>query len=63
MSLKFKVWCDSGANIHSKRSQVVTLDDLGIEEEEWLEMDEASREEIMREVAQDRLDWGFEQID
>jgi hypothetical protein len=63
MSLKFEVWCDSGANIHSNRKQTVTLDDIGLTDEEWLEMSEEDREETMREIAQDRLDWGYRQID
>ncbi|MFY3148483.1 DUF7167 family protein [Achromobacter xylosoxidans] len=63
MSLKFEVWCDSGANIHSCRTQTVTLEDIGCTEEEWAEMNEDARNEIMQEIAQDRLDWGYRQID
>lgn len=63
MSLKFEVWCDSGANIHSCRKEIVTLEDIGCSEDEWAEMSEEAREEIMREIAQDRLDWGYRQID
>jgi hypothetical protein len=63
MSRKFKVWLDSGANAFSNYSQDIDLeDDLGITSEEWDEMPEESRDEIMKEVAWDRMEWGFEEI-
>ncbi|ELY5887230.1 hypothetical protein SNN87_001302 [Cronobacter sakazakii] len=63
MGRKFKVWLDSGANIHSKYEQVVDLeDDLGISDEEWEQMDDEVKNEFMKEIAWDRMDWGFEEI-
>lgn len=40
MERKFEIWLDSGANIHSCKKTVVTLDDLGLSENEWNEMDQ-----------------------
>ncbi|EGT4373222.1 hypothetical protein AUM47_17295 [Cronobacter malonaticus] len=63
MGRKFKIWLDSGANIHSKYEQVVDLeDDLGISDEAWEQMDDEGKDEIMRDVAWDRMEWGFEEI-
>ncbi|EOD9472352.1 hypothetical protein ACKJUG_000911 [Cronobacter sakazakii] len=63
MGRKFKVWLDSGANIHSKYEQVVDLeDDLGISDEEWEKMDDEGKNEVMKEIAWERTDWGFEEI-
>ncbi|CCK00819.1 DUF7167 family protein [Cronobacter sakazakii] len=63
MGRKFKVWLDSGANFHSKYEQVVDLeDDLGISDEEWEQMDDEGKNEVMKEIAWDRMDWGFEEI-
>ena len=58
MGRKFKVWLNSGANAYSCRKQIVDLDDLGMSEE-WDSMSEDEREEALREVAFDRADWGF----
>jgi len=63
MSRKFKVWCDSGANIHSCQHYFVTLDDIGIEDDEWDDMDDAEKDEAMRDIAFERLDWGYTEID
>ncbi|EOU3311727.1 hypothetical protein ACNVJZ_001493 [Cronobacter sakazakii] len=63
MGRKFKVWLDSGANIHSKYEQVVDLeDDLGIDSEEWDQMTDEGKEEVMKDIAWERMDWGFEEI-
>ncbi|MBE8365834.1 DUF7167 family protein, partial [Leptospira borgpetersenii] len=49
MGRKFKVWLDSGANIHSRYEQVVDLeDDLGISDEEWEKMDDEGKNEVMK---------------
>jgi len=61
MGTKFKVWCDSGANIHSKIEYEVDLDDLGFTEEEWNESSEDTKNDAMREIAFERLDWGYEE--
>ncbi|EQB0486243.1 DUF7167 family protein [Cronobacter turicensis] len=63
MGRKFKVWLDSGANIYSKYEQVVDLeDDLGIDSEEWDQMTDEGKEEVMKDIAWERMDWGFEEI-
>jgi len=57
--MKFKVWLDSGANIHSRRETTISLDDIGISDDEWNQMTEADRDEVMRDVAFERSDWGY----
>ncbi|MFP1780371.1 hypothetical protein ACLEEB_14570 [Lonsdalea quercina] len=56
---KFKVFCDSGANCQSKYEVEVTTDELGITESEWDALSEHEQEEVMKEVAFERLDWGY----
>ncbi|HCL5268784.1 TPA: hypothetical protein N2G33_000879 [Salmonella enterica] len=63
MSKKFKVYLDSGANIHSKYEQIVELDDIGLTDEEWNEMTEKQRDEVMKEVAWERMEWGYDEIE
>ncbi|EAO3449517.1 hypothetical protein EAO85_14820 [Salmonella enterica subsp. enterica serovar 4,5,12:b:-] len=63
MSKRFKVYLDSGANIHSKYEQVVELDDIGLTDEEWNEMTEKQRDEVMKEVAWERMEWGYYEIE
>lgn len=62
MKRKFEIWLDSGANIHSCKKTVVTLGDLGLSENEWDEMDQDEKEENMRDVAFETLDWGWKEI-
>ena len=62
MSVKIKYWCDSGANAFSTRTGFVTLDELGVNEDEWRSMSEEEKEKLMYEVACDRLDWGFAEV-
>lgn len=63
MSKRFKVYLDSGANIHSKYEQVVELDDIGLTDEEWNEMNEKQRDEVMKEVAWEQMEWGYDEIE
>lgn len=60
---RFEVWCDSGANIHSKYKTTVSLNDLGVSDEEWSEMTDEQRDEVMRDVAFERSDWGYKEIE
>ena len=62
MSRKFKVWCDSGANSQSCRWDYITLSELNIEPEEWDAMTDEEKDEEMRDVAFQRLDWGYEEV-
>lgn len=59
MTKKFRVWLDSGANIHSCREIYISLTDLGYTDEYWDSMDEATRDEVMRDIAFERMDWGY----
>lgn len=61
--MKIKIWCDSGANAHSKRVDVLSLGDLGITEQEWKNMTEKEREAMAKEVAFQCLDWGYLEIE
>jgi hypothetical protein len=59
MSYNIYYWCDSGANCESCREDTISTDELGITEKEWDDMSEDEQTNMMREVALDRLDWGF----
>lgn len=60
--MKFEVWLDSGANIHSKYKITISLDDIGIYDDEWNQMTEDQRDEVMKDVAFERADWGYREI-
>lgn len=62
MGRRFKVYLDSGANIHSRYEAEVDLDEFGIESDEWDEMSEKERDEVMKEVAWERMEWGYNEI-
>ena len=62
MGRKFKVYLDSGANIHSKYETVVDLEDFDIESDEWDDLSEEEQNETMREVAWERAEWGWAEI-
>lgn len=62
MGRKFKVYLDSGANIHSRYETEVDLEDFGIESQEWDDMSDEEQQETMREVAWERAEWGWEEI-
>ena len=63
MSRRFKVFNDSGANIHSKYETTTSLEELGIEEAAWDGMTEEERDETMRDVAFKRAEWGYFEVD
>ncbi len=52
--ITIEVWLDSGANIHSKRKSSFEIDS-----NEWESMTEDQKDEYAREVAWDRMDWGW----
>lgn len=62
MGRKFKVFLDSGANIHSMYEREIDLDELGIEED-WDEMSEEEKNEVMQEIAWENMEWGFYEIE
>lgn len=59
-----RFYCDSHANIHScHKSKVLdTVSDLGLEEGEWEEMHEEARYEIVRDWAEQRWSYGYEEV-
>lgn len=61
MSRRFKVWLDSGANIHSCYKTTTSLEALGLTSEEFDEMSESEKEEMFREIAFTKGCWGWEE--
>jgi hypothetical protein len=59
MAIKIRYWLDSGANIHSMYEDVTTTEELGIPDSEWIEMTEEQKDEVMRDLAWERADWGW----
>lgn len=59
MSRIIEYWCDSGANIHSCVRGEISLDELGLTDDEWDNMTDLEQEEEIKPYALDRLDWGF----
>lgn len=60
--MKLKIWCDSGANHQSCREETYDIEDLGMTEAEWDAMTEDEQADFAKEIAFDRLDWGFSKI-
>lgn len=59
--MKIRFFCDSGANIHSCREEILDpVEDLGLDEGEWEDMDEQERYRMAEEWAWDRLEIGYE---
>lgn len=58
--MEVQFWCDNGANIHSRRIETLSLEQLGLEEDEWKKMSDDERMEMVREWALERFDWGYE---
>ena len=59
--MKVKFVCDSGANIHSARTEVVDTEDYSYTDEEWLELSEEQKQEIVEEWANERLQVYFDE--
>jgi hypothetical protein len=57
--MKFRYWCDSGANIHSCLEGECEIE---MTEEEFAAMSDEEKEEMMRGYAFERLDWGWERV-
>jgi hypothetical protein len=51
--MKIRVWCNSGANIHSKREETIDLETWWISDEEWEEMPEEEKFKFAEEWAYD----------
>lgn len=55
----FHVWLDSGANIASTYETTVSLEDLGCSEEEFEAMSDSEKDAMFKDVAWERMDWGW----
>jgi len=67
--MKIKIWCDSGANIHSRRSEEIDLVEyFGVETEEdaeaeWNSMSDDEKYKMVEEHWWNSgLDIGFEEV-
>lgn len=61
--MELKVWCDSGANIHSCRTVIIDVEDtFGLSDDEWKALTEDEQTEMVKDIAWERLDWGFKEI-
>lgn len=64
MGYKYRVYLDSGANIYSCYEQTIdTEEDLGISDEDWDSMSEKSKDEIMKDIAWERMEWGYHPVE
>ena len=60
---KVRFFCDSGANIHSCRDEVIdTVEDWGLEEGAWEKLSDDEKWKVSDEWAQDRLEIGYEEL-
>jgi len=60
--MKLRIWCDSGANVYSKREEIIDLEDLNLTEEQWKSMSEDERGAMAKDVAFAQLDWGYSEV-
>ena len=61
---KVKFYLNSGANIHSTKDSGIldTVEDLGLDEGEWEEMNEASKYAMAEEWASEYLEIYYEEV-
>ena len=52
-------WLDSGANINSRYTGEVSLEELGLTGEEWDDMRNEDKDELMRELAFEKSEWNY----
>lgn len=55
MNIKYKVWISSFRNISFNYEEEINLDDLGYDEETWLQLSEAEREVILDDYCRELL--------
>ena len=61
--MKLEIWCDSGANIHSCRTVIVdSLKEFGLDDDDWNDLPEEEKEECVKEIALERFEWGFREL-
>ena len=59
--MKVKFWCDSSANINSKKIRVVDLEEeFDISDEEWAEYTEEDKLDLCEQWALDNFQYGVE---
>lgn len=61
--MKIKVWCDSGANAFSCREVIIETKEFGISDEQWKAMPEDEKLNFVEDIAFERFDWGFKEIE
>jgi hypothetical protein len=62
--VKIRLYCDSGANVKSKREEVVdTVKDWDMEEGEWEAMSDEDRQKEVDQWAWDRLEIGWTPVE
>lgn len=54
--MEVKFVCDSGANIHSARTEVINTEDYGYTDEEWKSLTDNQKQEIVEEWAYEHLE-------
>jgi hypothetical protein len=61
--MKIKFCNDNNANIHSKDEDIFDLEkDLGLKPEEWREMSESDRLEMVKEWALEKFEYWYEEL-
>lgn len=61
--MKIKVMCDSGANIHSCRTEIIDVEkDWGITDEDWNSFTDEEKFNLVKEWAEQRLSIDWEEM-
>lgn len=60
--MKVKFVCDSGANIHSARTEVIDTNDLGYSDEEWEALSDDDKYEMVSDWANNYLSIYWEEL-
>lgn len=56
------VFCsNNGANIHSKKTETFTFEQLRLTEKEWNQMDEGDRNKMVHEWAMETFEYWYEE--
>lgn len=60
--MKVIFYCNSGANIHSERSEEFTTEELGYTDEEWKSLDDNQKQAEAERWAWERLEIRYEEL-
>jgi len=61
--MQIKVYIDSGANIHSRKEEIINIEELwDITDDEWEDMDEDEKFGYVKDWADNYLDIGWEEV-